>query len=139
MSLPRALQIHRARSGIRFSSSQNAEALGWLSGAGRPGHIRDSKQSTIDFLLPAHATQKRIFRAFRFSQHINKITGSDKESISSLSNSILKDFSLPTRFCVWSFRDFRQSGGGSISQPFLALCWYLALMPYVTFQLSDAL
>ena len=76
----------------------------------------DTKQSTIDFLL-RRMRHKSDFPALSESvSTINKITGSDKESISNLSNSILKDFSLTNKILrLVNSAHFRQAGGGNIS------------------------
>lgn len=74
------------------------------------------KQSTIDFLL-RRMRHKSDFPALSESvSAINKITGSEKESVSQLSNSILKDFSLTNKILrLVNSAHFRQAGGGNIS------------------------
>lgn len=76
----------------------------------------DSRQSTIDFLL-RRMRHKSDFPALSESvSTINKITGSDKETISNLSNSILKDFSLTNKILrLVNSVYYRQAGGGNIS------------------------
>ena len=76
----------------------------------------DAKQSTIDFLL-RRMRHKSDFPALSESvSAINKITGSEKESVSQLSNSILKDFSLTNKILrLVNSAHFRQAGGGNIS------------------------
>ena len=76
----------------------------------------DTKQSTIDFLL-RRMRHKSDFPALSESvSTINKITDSDKESVSNLSNSILKDFSLTNKILrLVNSAYFRQAGGGNIS------------------------
>jgi eukaryotic-like serine/threonine-protein kinase len=76
----------------------------------------DAKQSTIDFLL-RRMRHKSDFPALSESvSAVNKFTSSDKESISQLSNSILKDFSLTNKILrLVNSAHFRQAGGGSIS------------------------
>ena len=76
----------------------------------------DTKQSTIDFLL-RRMRHKSDFPALSESvSTINRITGSDKESISNLSNSILKDFSLTNKILrLVNSAYYRQAGGGNIS------------------------
>ena len=76
----------------------------------------DAKQSTIDFLL-RRMRHKSDFPALSESvSTINKITGSEKESVSNLSNSILKDFSLTNKILrMVNSVYYRQAGGGSIS------------------------
>ncbi len=102
---------------LRFSSvTQMREALDTYLAPDDPVSSFDSKQSTIDFLL-RRMRHKSDFPALSDSvSTINKITGSDKESISSLSNSILKDFSLTNKILrLVNSVYYRQSGGGSIS------------------------
>ena len=76
----------------------------------------DARQSTIDFLL-RRMRHKSDFPALSESvSTINKIAGSDKETISNLSNSILKDFSLTNKILrLVNSVYYRQAGGGSIS------------------------
>lgn len=76
----------------------------------------DARQSTIDFLL-RRMRHKSDFPALSESiGTINKITGSDKETISNLSNSILKDFSLTNKILrLVNSVYYRQAGGGNIS------------------------
>ncbi len=76
----------------------------------------DAKQSTVDFLL-RRMRHKSDFPALSDSVgKINKITGSDKESIANLSGAILKDFSLTNKILrLVNSVYFRQAGGGSIS------------------------
>lgn len=74
------------------------------------------KQSTIDFLL-RRMRHKSDFPALSESvSAINKITGSEKESVSQLSNAILKDFSLTNKILrLVNSAHYRQAGGGNIS------------------------
>jgi serine/threonine protein kinase len=76
----------------------------------------DAKQSTIDFLL-RRMRHKSDFPALSESvSAINKITGSEKESVSQLSNTILKDFSLTNKILrLVNAAYYRQAGGGNIS------------------------
>lgn len=76
----------------------------------------DAKQSTIDFLL-RRMRHKSDFPALSESvSTINKIAGSDKESVTNLSNSILKDFSLTNKILrLVNSVYYRQAGGGNIS------------------------
>ena len=76
----------------------------------------DAKQSTIDFLL-RRMRHKSDFPALSESvSTINKLAGSDKGSIASLSNSILKDFSLTNKILrLVNSVYYRQAGGGNIS------------------------
>ncbi len=76
----------------------------------------DAKQSTIDFLL-RRMRHKSDFPALSESvSSINKLTASENKSISELSNSILKDFSLTNKILrLVNSAFFRQAGGGTIS------------------------
>lgn len=76
----------------------------------------DAKQSTIDFLL-RRMRHKSDFPALSESvSAINKITGSEKESVSQLSNTILRDFSLTNKILrLVNAAYYRQAGGGNIS------------------------
>ena len=101
----------------RFSSvTLMREALDAYLEPDDPVTSSDAKQSTIDFLL-RRMRRKSDFPALSESvSTINKITGSDKESISNLSNSILKDFSLTNKILrLVNSVYFRQAGGGNIS------------------------
>ncbi len=101
----------------RFASvSEMREALDGYLEPDDPVASADTKQSTIDFLL-RRMRHKSDFPALSESvSTINKIAGSDKESISNLSNSILKDFSLTNKILrLVNSAYYRQVGGGSIS------------------------
>lgn len=76
----------------------------------------DVKQSTIDFLL-RRMRHKSDFPALSESvSAINRITGSEKESVAQLSNSILKDFALTNKILrLVNSAHYRQAGGGNIS------------------------
>ena len=76
----------------------------------------DAKQSTVDFLL-RRMRHKSDFPALSESvSTINRIADSDRESISNLSNSILRDFSLTNKILrLVNSAYFRQAGGGNIS------------------------
>ena len=76
----------------------------------------ESKQSTLDFLL-RRMRHKSDFPALSESvSAINKITSSEKESISKLSNTILKDFALTNKILkLVNSVFYRQAGGGNIS------------------------
>lgn len=95
---------------------QMREALDAYLKPEEPGVSEDAKQSTIDFLL-RRMRHKSDFPALSESvSTINKITDSDKESISNLSNSILRDFSLTNKILrLVNSAYFRQAGGGNIS------------------------
>lgn len=75
-----------------------------------------SQQSTVDFLL-RRLRHKGDFPALSESvSAINKIASSETESISRLSGSILKDFSLTNKILrLVNSAHFRQAGGGNIS------------------------
>lgn len=76
----------------------------------------DSKQSTIDFLLRRMRHQSDFPALSDSVSSINKITRSDKENISQLSNTLLKDFSLTNKILrMVNSAFFRQAGGGNIS------------------------
>lgn len=76
----------------------------------------DSKQSTIDFLLRRMRHQSDFPALSDSVSSINKITDSDKESISQLSNTLLKDFALTNKILrMVNSAFFRQAGGGNIS------------------------
>ncbi|MBK9026421.1 MAG: protein kinase [Propionivibrio sp.] len=101
----------------RFASINDMrEALDGYLEPEDPVASADTKQSTIDFLL-RRMRHKSDFPALSESVGtINKIAGSDKESISNLSNSILKDFSLTNKILrLVNSAYYRQVGGGSIS------------------------
>jgi serine/threonine protein kinase len=101
----------------RYASAlQLSEALADFLEPPAPVVSEDVKQSTIDFLL-RRLRLKTDFPALSDTvSTINKITGSDKESVSNLSNSILKDFSLTNKILrLVNSVYYRQAGGGSIS------------------------
>lgn len=101
----------------RFASVlQLREALDNYLEPEDPVTSTDAKQSTIDFLL-RRMRHKSDFPALSESVGtINKIAESDKESISNLSNMILKDFSLTNKILrLVNSVYYRQVGGGSIS------------------------
>ncbi|MFA7270157.1 MAG: HDOD domain-containing protein [Sterolibacterium sp.] len=74
------------------------------------------QQSTVDFLL-RRMRHKSDFPALSDSvSSINKLTDSDKESITKLSDTILKDFALTNKILrLVNSAFYRQAGGGSIS------------------------
>jgi len=101
----------------RFASAvQMREALETYLEPDEPVASADAKQSTLDFLL-RRMRHKSDFPALSESvSTINKITHSDKESVSHLSNSILKDFSLTNKILrLVNSVYYRQAGGGNIS------------------------
>jgi serine/threonine protein kinase len=73
-------------------------------------------QGTIEFLL-RRMRHKSDFPALSESvSAINKITASDRESVSKLSGSILKDFALTNKILkLVNSAFYRQAGGGNIS------------------------
>ena len=95
---------------------QMREALDSYLEPDAPVASADAKQSTIDFLL-RRMRHKSDFPALSESvTTINKIAGSEKESIANLSSSILKDFSLTNKILrLVNSVYYRQAGGGSIS------------------------
>ena len=101
----------------RYASiSQMREALEAYLEPDNPLVSSDTKQSTIDFLL-RRMRHKSDFPALSDSvSTINRIAESDRESISNLSNSILKDFSLTNKILrLVNSAYFRQAGGGNVS------------------------
>ena len=101
----------------RFSSAiEMRVALADYLEPDEPVASADAKQSTIDFLL-RRMRHKSDFPALSESvSTINKITHSDRESVSHLSNSILKDFSLTNKILrLVNSVYYRQAGGGNIS------------------------
>ena len=102
---------------LRFASvSAMREALAHYLEPEEAMPSADAKQSTIDFLL-RRMRHKSDFPALSESvSTINKLTGSDKESVTNLSNSILKDFSLTNKILrLVNSAYYRQAGGGNIS------------------------
>ena len=101
----------------RFASAgQMREALDKYLEPDEPVATADTKQSTIDFLL-RRMRSKSDFPALSESvTTINRITGSARESIATLSNSILKDFSLTNKILrLVNSAYYRQAGGGNVS------------------------
>lgn len=76
----------------------------------------DPRQSTIDFLL-RRMRHKSDFPALSESVGaINRITASENQSISEVSNTILKDFSLTNKLLrMVNSVYYQQAGGGNIS------------------------
>lgn len=101
----------------RFASaSQMREALDSYLEPEEQVATADTKQSTIDFLLRRMRTKSDFPALSESVSTINRITGSAKESISNLSNSILKDFSLTNKILrLVNSVYYRQAGGGNIS------------------------
>jgi serine/threonine protein kinase len=101
----------------RYASAlQLGEALDDFLEPPAPVISPDVKQSTIDFLLRRLRLKTDFPALSETVSTINRITGSDKESVSNLSNSILKDFSLTNKILrLVNSVYYRQAGGGSIS------------------------
>lgn len=80
------------------------------------GDSVEGRQATLDFLL-RRMRHKSDFPALSESvSAINKIASSETESISRLSNSILKDFALTNKILrLVNSAYFRPAGGGNIS------------------------
>ncbi len=98
------------------SAAQMREALdAYLTPDALPVEA-DARQSTVEFLL-RRMRHKSDFPALSESvSTINKLTASDRESIATLSNSILKDFSLTNKILrLVNSAFYRQAGGGNIS------------------------
>ncbi len=101
----------------RYASAiQMREALDRYLEPETPEATSDAKQSTVDFLLRRMRHESDFPALSESVSTINRITGSDKESIASLSNSILKDFSLTNKILrLVNSAYYRQAGGGNIS------------------------
>ena len=100
-----------------FTVAQMREAIDhYLKPEDEPAASAEAQQSTIDFLL-RRMRHKSDFPALSESvSTINKIAGSEKESIAHLSTSILKDFSLTNKILrLVNSAYYRQAGGGNIS------------------------
>lgn len=78
--------------------------------------VGEGSQSTIEFLL-RRMKHKSDFPALSASvSTVNKIAGSEKESLSKLSGSILRDFSLTNKILrLVNSAFYRQAGAGNIS------------------------
>ncbi len=98
------------------SAAQLREALDAYLTPEEPVAAADARQSTVEFLL-RRMRHKSDFPALSDSvSTINKLTTSDRESIATLSNSILKDFSLTNKILrLVNSAFYRQAGGGNIS------------------------
>ncbi len=103
---------------IRFQSAlQFAEALdNYLDPEEEVATTSGGRQATLDFLL-RRMRHKSDFPALSESvSAINKIANSETESVTKLSNSILKDFALTNKLLrLVNSAYFRPAGGGSIS------------------------
>lgn len=108
--------------GLRYvSATQLREALAAYLGISTttqllPEDAAATKQSTLEFLL-RRMRHKTDFPALSDSiSAINKFTHSDRESVSVLSNIILKDYALTNKILkLVNSAFYRQAGGGSIS------------------------
>jgi serine/threonine protein kinase len=109
---------HDPASRYASAAEMRKELEGWLDTSGMAGDdVEDSaKQSTLAFLL-RRMRHKSDFPALSDSvAAINKLTSSDKENISYLSNTILRDFALTNKILrIVNAAHYRQSGGGQIS------------------------
>jgi serine/threonine protein kinase len=86
------------------SAVQMREALDDFLSPESPAPSADGRQSTIEFLL-RRMRHKSDFPALSESVGaINSITSSETQSISDVSNTILKDFSLTNKILRWSTR-----------------------------------
>ena len=102
---------------LRFTSvAQMCETLDAYVQPEDVSSSTDVRQSTIDFLL-RRMRHKSDFPALSESvSAINKMTTSEKESISQLSTTILKDFSLTNKILrLVNAAHYRQASGGNIS------------------------
>ncbi|MBK7901253.1 MAG: HDOD domain-containing protein [Azonexus sp.] len=116
-----AALVHKALSRdaeLRYqSAAQFGEALDAYLDPGEEVAPRgEGRQATLDFLL-RRMRHKSDFPALSESvSAINKIANSERESISKLSNSILKDFALTNKLLRFvNSAYFRPAGGGNIS------------------------
>ncbi|MBL8396104.1 MAG: HDOD domain-containing protein [Candidatus Accumulibacter sp.] len=98
------------------SAAQMREALGDYLHPEVPLESGNPRQSTIDFLL-RRMRRKSDFPALSESVGaINRITASENQSVSQVSNTILKDFSLTNKILrMVNSAYYRQAGGGNIS------------------------
>jgi len=118
---PLAAILHKALArdpSLRYQTArQFADALdSYLDPEDDAQASGDARQSTLDFLL-RRMRHKSDFPALSESvSAINKIANSETESISKLSNTILKDFALTNKILrLVNSAYFRPAGGGSIS------------------------
>jgi serine/threonine protein kinase len=98
------------------SAVQMREALDDYLAPENPAPSADPRQSTIDFLL-RRMRHKSDFPALSEAVGaINRITASENQSISEVSNTILKDFSLTNKILrMVNSAYYQQAGGGNIS------------------------
>lgn len=113
-----ALKACAKNPGARYASAeQMKQALDdYLNAGDAATHDGESKQATLDFLL-RRMRHKSDFPALSDSvSAINKLTDSDKESIDTLSATILRDFALTNKILrLVNSAHYRQVGGGSIN------------------------
>ncbi|MRR50023.1 MAG: serine/threonine protein kinase [Rhodocyclaceae bacterium] len=105
------------RPGAALMKTSLEEYLGGASSAAGDAESAEAKkQSTLDFLL-RRMRHKTDFPALSDSvSAINKLTNSDRESITKLSNTILKDYALTNKILrLVNSAYYRQAGGGGIS------------------------
>jgi len=105
------------RPGAALMKASLEEYLGGASSAAGDAESAESKKaSTLDFLL-RRMRHKTDFPALSDSvSAINKLTNSDRESITKLSNTILKDYALTNKILrLVNSAYYRQAGGGGIS------------------------
>ncbi|MEW5889555.1 MAG: HDOD domain-containing protein [Pseudomonadota bacterium] len=98
------------------SAAQMKQAVdGYLETA--PGPAGEAgKRSTLDFLLRRMRVKSDFPALSESISAINKITGSEKESVTRLSNTVLKDFALTNKILrLVNSAFYRQAGGGKIS------------------------
>lgn len=98
------------------SAAQLKEVLDAYVGGGEAVQADAQGQSTLDFLL-RRMRHKSDFPALSDSvSTINKLMVSEKESINTLSNTILKDYGLTNKILrLVNTAYYRQAGGGNIS------------------------
>ncbi len=102
------------------AAQMKAQLDDYLGAAATPidtaGAAEARKKDTLEFLI-RRMKHKTDFPALSDSvSAINRLTGSDKESINRLSNTILKDYGLTNKILrMVNSVHYRRSGGGSIS------------------------
>lgn len=131
ITLPASLKLDDGLAGIllracahtpatRYASASEMHAAlqGWLDSSTVvvEGEGTAQQQSTLAFLL-RRMRHKSDFPALSDSvAAINKLTSSDRENVSHLSNTILRDFALTNKILrIVNAAHYRQSGGGTIS------------------------
>ena len=98
------------------TAAEMRQALADYLGLGAEAEGEGSSQGTLDFLM-RRMRRRADFPALSDSvAAINRMTRSDKESINSLSNTLLKDYALTNKILrLVNSAYYRQAGGGSIS------------------------